>query len=124
MNLAAALPPIAGDPGELLQMLLNLILNARDASPEGGEIGLRARAEVKGQVWEVEDRGTGFVEGDFVRVFDPFFTTKGPGAGTGLGLSLAAAIVDRHGGTITAANREGGGARIAVRLPAKEAVSS
>lgn len=120
LDLPAGLPEIRGNPGELLQVLMNLVLNARDASPRGGEIVLRARGAGGGQVWEVEDRGPGIPSEALERVFDPFFTTKDPGAGTGLGLSLAAAIVDRHGGTIRAENLEGGGARLRLSLPSGE----
>ncbi|MEW6071278.1 MAG: ATP-binding protein [Planctomycetota bacterium] len=118
VSLPPDLPPVEGDAGELLQVLLNLILNARDASPAGERIGLRARVAGGAQLWEVEDHGGGIAPEDAERLFDPFYTTKAPGAGTGLGLSLAAAIVDRHGGRIEARNGEAGGARFTVRLPA------
>lgn len=117
VELRPGLPAVDGDPGELLQALLNLVLNARDASPERGRIRLCARTTEEGQVWEIEDEGAGIPAEQLERVFDPFFSTKEPGVGTGLGLSLVAAIVDRHRGTIRADNVEGGGARFSLRLP-------
>ncbi len=118
--LADELAPLEGNAGELLQVLLNLILNAKDASPPGQPIRLSARQDGAGQVWEVEDHGAGIASSNAERIFDPFFTTKGPAAGTGLGLSLVAAIVDRHGGAIEAGSGAHGGARFTVRLPRAE----
>jgi signal transduction histidine kinase len=118
--LEAGLSAIEGNAGELLQVLVNLILNARDASPPGERIRLVARQEGGTQVWEVEDNGEGIAPTNVERIFDPFFTTKGPGAGTGLGLSLVAAIVGRHGGSIEAGAGVTGGARFTVRLPSSE----
>lgn len=112
-----AIPPVDGNAGELLQVLINLILNARDACGLDGHIVLRARRVRGEQVWEVEDDGVGIDCEDLERVFDPFFSTKRPNAGTGLGLSLAAAIIARHGGAITVRNRDTGGVLIQVRMP-------
>lgn len=121
LRLAVAVPDevaaVRGDAGELLHVVLNLILNARDASPAEATIELTCSQEDGRQTWLVADRGPGIPEELADRVFDPFFTTKDPGAGTGLGLSLAAAIVDRHGGTIRVESRPGGGTRFVVQLP-------
>lgn len=96
---------IRGDSQRLVQVILNLITNARDASPEGAEILLQG--EVEGEATEagrvtlsVTDPGVGVPAAIRDRVFDPFFTTKEPGAGTGLGLSLAFSIVEDMGGDI------------------------
>jgi len=108
---------IEGDAGELLQVLVNLVLNARDASPRGAPVRMSARDVGDAQEWRVSDQGHGIAPHDVERIFDPFFTTKEPGVGTGLGLSLAAAIVDRHGGSIAASNRPEGGACFTIRFP-------
>ncbi|MEZ5977361.1 MAG: ATP-binding protein [Planctomycetota bacterium] len=117
IELADGIGQVEGDPGELLQVLLNLVLNARDAGRTGGTVRLSARDDGKEQVWEVRDDGAGIAEADLERVFDPFFTTKAQGLGTGLGLSLVAAIVDRHGGSIEASNAPEGGAVFTLRFP-------
>jgi two-component system NtrC family sensor kinase len=113
---------IEGDAGELLQVLVNLVLNARDASPRGAVVRLEARNVGDAQEWSVSDRGHGIAPANLERVFDPFFTTKEPGVGTGLGLSLALAIVDRHGGSISASNRAEGGACFTIRFPHRSEV--
>jgi signal transduction histidine kinase len=116
IDVEPSLGSVEGDAGELLQVLLNLVINARDAGSDGGVVRLRARDDGEAQLWEVEDDGDGIADEDLERVFDPFFTTKGPGVGTGLGLSLAAAIVDRHGGGITASRGPHGGALFTIRF--------
>jgi signal transduction histidine kinase len=107
-----------GQGSELMQILMNLVLNARDASPAGGRITVDARREDDEVVLEVADRGEGVPEEDVERIFDPFFTTKRPGNGTGLGLSVVAALVEARGGHIAVDARPGGGARFRVRFPA------
>ena len=106
-----------GDPGQIQQVLVNVLLNAIHASPVGGEIEVRTRRDGGEAVVEVLDRGVGLAPGARDRVFDPFFTTKPVGQGTGLGLSVSYGIVKRHGGEIDLGDREGGGARAVVRLP-------
>jgi len=111
---------VVGDPGRLEQVLFNLLLNAGTAAGRGGTIRIEARELPDGDAGpacveiSVSDSGPGIPPADLERVFDPFFTTTG---GTGLGLSVCYGIVRAHGGTISAANRPEGGARIAVRLP-------
>ncbi len=115
---AAAEEPVwvEGDPRDLEQVFVNLLTNARDASPDGGTVdcglsicGGRARVTVC-------DRGAGVPAGDDGRLFQPFFTTKKSG-GTGLGLAISREIVRRHGGEIGISPREGGGAEAWVELP-------
>jgi signal transduction histidine kinase len=103
-----------GDADQLLQVLLNLLLNAIDASPEGGEVLLQVAACPEGVRVTVEDRGPGMTAALRERIFDPFFTTK-PG-GTGLGLSISQNIVSRHGGTLRVEGTEAG-TRASVTLP-------
>src|SRR5206468_1815175 len=82
----------------LQQVLLNLLLNARDAIPDTGTIRVDARRAGARLVLEVADDGEGIAEEDIAKVFDPFFTTKPRGRGTGLGLSLSYTIVREHRG--------------------------
>jgi PAS domain S-box-containing protein len=116
-----ALWPIAVDPGQMEQVLLNLVVNARDAMPGGGTVTIRS-CNVDTSAGErvrlsVSDTGVGISEADVQRVFEPFFTTKEAGKGTGLGLSVAYSIVRQAGGTITPYSEEGHGALFEVDLP-------
>jgi len=118
LALPEGLPEVLADAGRLGQVLLNLLLNAGDAMGGRGPLRIVAREAGGAVELEVADRGPGIPPDDLARVFDPFFTTKAPGEGSGLGLSICHSIVNSFGGEITAANREGGGAVFAVRLPA------
>ena len=111
-----ALPLIVGEPAELRQIFLNLLLNAQDAMPAGGTIRITADAHDDKIVVSVEDEGQGIPKENLGRIFDPFFSTKGKD-GTGLGLSIASASMARIGGTISAANRPEGGAVITLNCP-------
>ncbi|RMH41191.1 MAG: sensor histidine kinase [Deltaproteobacteria bacterium] len=108
------------DPDALVEVVVNLIDNAVDASPEGGdvvvEVGVAEEAGVRRATLDVVDAGPGVPSGLVDRVFDPFFTTKPPGEGTGIGLALAKRVVDEHRGTIAIANRAGGGCRVRISL--------
>jgi len=112
-------PPLAvhGNAGELLQALVNLVLNARDASPEGGVVKLSTRRSGPLAVIDVDDQGPGVPDQLVQRVFEPFFTTKAPGEGTGLGLSLVASIIESHEGTVLVSRSPSGGARFRLHLP-------
>jgi signal transduction histidine kinase len=102
-------PPIAADPNQLQQVLLNLLLNACDACQVGGTIEIVARpaADARRVCWEIRDDGIGVPPEHLLAVFDPFFTTKKRGEGTGLGLPIAASIVRNHGGDISLASVPG-----------------
>jgi len=110
-----------GDASLLLQVLLNLLTNARDASPSGATIRIRSSAGESHVELLVEDEGSGIPKHLQNRLFEPFFTTKEPGQGTGLGLALAYAIVEEHHGQISldtaASGDEPQGSRFRVRLP-------
>lgn len=113
----AEIPPARGNASDLREVFLNIVLNAIDAMPEGGEIRIRT-GEIGGNVFaSIEDSGLGMPEDVQRRVFDPFFTTKGSG-GSGLGLSVAYGIVSRHGGELTVKSTPGGGSIFTVWLPA------
>jgi len=111
---------IRADPGHIEQMLINLVLNSRDATDlEHGRIFVRAgRGPRGGQPWlEVEDNGTGMTPQVKSRLFTKFFTTKGPGRGTGLGLVTVRRLLGAMGGHITLRSRAGHGTRIRLTFP-------
>jgi PAS domain S-box-containing protein len=110
------MPLIPGDPAEIREMLANLIFNAVDAMPQGGTITVRARAETNEVVLEISDTGTGMAEEVRRRCLEPFFSTKGQ-HGSGLGLSLVHATVERHGGTLAIESEQGRGSTFIVKLP-------
>jgi len=112
-----SLPTLPGNRGKLLQVLLNLLLNARDAISDSGTIGVAALRRGGRLVLEVHDDGEGIAEEDLGKIFDPFFTTKPRGRGTGLGLSLSYTIVQEHGGEISVESRRGEGTVFTVDLP-------
>lgn len=124
---------VLADPVQLRQILMNLVLNARDAMPQGGKIWLITRAaEFPGEASSnaepviarravsltVKDNGCGMDAETRARLFEPFFTTKKPGKGTGLGLATVQRIVDEVGGMIEVESTPGQGASIEVFLPA------
>ena len=108
--------PAAVDRDQFLSLLTNLLFNAIDAAPPGGEVGVHAAAEAGGAIRvEVTDTGPGIDPAAADRLFTPFATTKP--TGTGLGLTVARRIARDHGGSLTAANRPGGGACFTLTLP-------
>ncbi|HET9594673.1 MAG TPA: ATP-binding protein [Anaeromyxobacteraceae bacterium] len=111
----APLPPVLGDAAEVRHVIVNLLLNARDAMPRGGRIVLGAQPRGDRVVLSVADEGTGIPEAHLSRIFDPFFTTKGD-KGTGLGLAIAAHVMQRIGGSICAANRPEGGSEFVLEF--------
>jgi PAS domain S-box-containing protein len=132
LRLPGELWPIAGDPTQLHQVLLNLCVNARDAMPEGGtlemgaehveldELSCKANPEAKAGTYvalKVADTGTGIPPGILDKIFEPFFTTKEVGEGTGLGLATVMGIVKSHGGFIEVESRLGQGTQFVVYLP-------
>jgi signal transduction histidine kinase len=108
---------VRGNPHDLQQVLVNLLLNAIQAMPEGGTIRVEAEEEEDTVRIVVEDSGEGIESEHVDEIFDPFFTTKEPGQGTGLGLSVSHSIVEQHGGRITVASMPGEGTTFTIRLP-------
>ena len=109
---------VTGDPQQLEELCLNLMINACDAMPEGGRIGVHFTETEPGWLeMGIMDNGEGIAPENLTRIFEPFFTTKEVGHGTGLGLSVTEGIVENHGGGIVAANQPQGGAVFTVRLP-------
>ncbi|MEJ2679341.1 MAG: HAMP domain-containing sensor histidine kinase [Gemmatimonadota bacterium] len=115
------LPPIRGNPHDLQQVFLNLFLNAIQAMPEGGAMGVSASRDGDAVRIDVSDEGVGISQEHLEEIFDPFFTTKELGEGTGLGLSVSHSIVEKHGGRIQVASEPGKGTTFSVYLPVAEA---
>ncbi len=128
----AGVPSFMADPLQVGQALLNLLLNAADATGESGVISVRTRLRREAPVasegdaapmgpwveFEVQDTGAGIPEDMLPRVFDPFFTTKAKGQGSGLGLAMVYAILQRHGGQVEIQSRVGFGTRVRLLFPA------
>ncbi len=115
-----AIPAIVADPNQLMQVFLNLLLNAEQAIRESREKGtIRVRmGRNPASVWIVfQDDGPGIAPENLTHIFDPFFTTRRPGRGTGLGLSICKTVLREHGGNIEAASAPGGGAVFTITLP-------
>ncbi|NUO63060.1 MAG: response regulator [Gemmatimonadaceae bacterium] len=131
LHLDPAAPAVAGDPSQLEQVLLNLLVNAEhaltealdapvSANPEGtprGAIGISTESDGQMVTLQVSDTGCGIAPEHLSRIWDPFWTTKVEGEGTGLGLSVVHGIVSAHGGTIEVTSDVGGGTTFIVRLP-------
>ncbi len=124
-HLDRTLPQIMIDGNKIEQVFTNIILNAIDAMPDGGSLGITTRISGDGQYVEVvfSDTGCGIPPEQMGKIFDPFFTTKGT-KGTGLGLSVSYGIVEQHNGTITAASKVKEGSTFTVRLPLSEGEST
>ena len=113
---AAHAPVVRGDAAAIREMLTNLVLNAVEAMPRGGTITLRAHTVATEAVIEVHDTGVGMSDDVRQRCLEPFFSTKGR-RGTGLGLALVHATVERHGGSLRVESEPDRGSRFIVRLP-------
>ncbi|HMD39129.1 MAG TPA: ATP-binding protein [Candidatus Acidoferrum sp.] len=120
LDLDPTLPFVAGDPGQLQQVLMNLIGNARQAIVQEGTSGtirLRTAFEGRSVLLQVIDDGPGVPGTILARIFDPFFTTKPAGVGTGLGLSIVLSVVREHGGQVKVSSPPEGGAIFSVEFP-------
>jgi signal transduction histidine kinase len=114
---------VKGDRGQLVQVLVNLTVNASDAMPGGGRLMIRSGETADGRAWlSVQDNGEGIPDAIRARIFEPFFTTKSEAHGTGLGLSVVHGIVLRHGGSIDMRSIVGEGTTFTVTLPRVAAV--
>ena len=135
----ADLMPVRVDERQFEQVIMNLVVNARDAMPRGGEVSIATRNVRLAQdfhrdravilqgdyvVVEVADSGTGIPEGKLHKIFEPFFTTKQVGEGTGLGLSTAYGIIKQTGGFIFAESPPDGGAIFTIYLPAYDKIDA
>jgi signal transduction histidine kinase len=119
---AEGLPRVYANAGQLQQVFTNLLLNARDAIPDGGSITLRtAVSDLDAVSVEVADTGIGIAPENVARIYDPFFTTKGVGRGTGLGLAVSYGIVQEHSGHIAVESAPGRGTTFRITLPTAHA---
>ncbi len=127
-----SIPPVEGDVNQIEQVLMNLIINAKDAMPDGGAITITTgRVEIKHNSLDipatiksgeyihitVTDTGTGISEKDLPHIFEPFYTTKEKGKGTGLGLAMVYGIIKEHGGYITVESKAGRETKFNIYLP-------
>ncbi len=111
------IPPLRCNPGEIKQVLINLLVNAGHAIRERGTVTIRTRVESGAAVIDIADTGEGILPEHLNRIFDPFFTTKPVGKGTGLGLWLSNSIVAKHNGTLSVVSERGKGSTFSIRLP-------
>ena len=113
-----SLPKVPVDKNKLMQVFINLFMNAAHAMPGNGELTIRCFLKKTEEVIivEIEDTGTGISEENLKRIFDPFFTTKGPGKGTGLGLSVSQNIINLHKGIMEISSQVGKGTKVTVTL--------
>jgi signal transduction histidine kinase len=122
VDLAPALAPVRADPGQIEQVVLNLVVNARDAMPRGGRLAIATRPTTLGDqaavCLTVADNGVGMAPEVKERLFEPFFTTKEPGKGTGLGLATVHSIVTQAGGLVRVESALGQGTSFHVELKA------
>ncbi len=118
VDIAPGLPPVMAEESQVRQVVLNLLLNALQASDGPGRVNVSARAADGGAEVEVTDWGRGIEPDDLPRIFEPFFSRRSDGRGTGLGLFISKVIVDRLGGSLAVASTPGAGARFTVHLPA------
>jgi signal transduction histidine kinase len=116
-RLADGLPKITIDPGQINQVLVNLMVNAIQAMPRGGTLTIETFQSNESIFFSIEDSGTGIDENLMNQIFIPFFTTKDINEGTGLGLAVVHGIVTSHGGTISVESKVGEGSRFMICLP-------
>lgn len=127
-ELASELWPVDVDPGQIMQAINNLMINAREAMPRGGKVRIRVENKIiepggplkagRYVLIGVQDEGAGISSTDLPRIFDPFFTTKE--TGKGLGLTITYSVVKRHGGLLDVQSRPGAGTLFSLYLPAAE----
>lgn len=129
VRLNAAVPPVLADQGQLTQVMMNLVLNARDAMPNGGRLTIetsvvaalpeseRELHQVLHSAITVTDTGIGMDSETRARIFEPFFTTKQEGFGTGLGLSTVFGIIQQIGGSVSVLSEPGRGASFTISIP-------
>jgi signal transduction histidine kinase len=113
---------IIGNTGEIEQLFLNLLLNAYDATPNGGAVSVEAMRTDTSITITISDTGAGIAPEVLGKIFEPFFTTKA--RGSGLGLAISSGIAQAHGGRLRALNRPTGGAMFSVELPLTTSTSA
>jgi len=122
--LSPDLPEITADPGQLNQLLVNLVVNALQSMPGTGKITVQTRFSDNNVYLIVKDTGTGMSKEVLDKIFIPFFTTKDVGHGTGLGLPVVYGIVTAHSGTIDVKSESGSGTKFEIKLPVTEQIDT
>jgi two-component system NtrC family sensor kinase len=117
LALDRALPAVPCDRSQIEQVILNLVMNAAEAMPDGGRVIVRTRTDDGSARLEVADEGMGIDAEALPRIFEPFFTTKAEGKGVGLGLAVVYGIIEAHGGTLDVDSRLGQGTVFTAHLP-------
>ena len=108
---------VIANPMQIQQVFLNILLNAKDAMPDGGKMVVKTEIKDKYFIVDISDTGSGISKENLPKIFDPFFTTKGIGKGTGLGLSICYGIINAHKGEISAKSIVGKGALFTIKFP-------
>lgn len=116
-QLSERMPHVTADPSQIHQVLINLVVNAIQAMPDGGTLAISTHADEKFVYLQIKDTGVGMDSETAKQIFTPFFTTKGIGQGTGLGLSVVHGILADHGGAVDVKSALGQGSCFEVRLP-------
>ena len=116
LSLKVNLSPAKGDNDHLQQVLLNILINAADAMPDGGSIYIRTKEDKRWVVIAIKDTGMGIPAAELDKIYDPFYTTKSPDKGTGLGLSISLKIIDEFGGKLQVKSKEGKGSEFTIYL--------
>lgn len=111
------LPKCSGSSNKLQQVFMNLLLNARDAMPQGGTLTIKTQCNDSQILIDILDTGIGIAPENIAKIYDPFFTTKGIGQGTGLGLAVSYGIIQEHNGRIFVESKPGQGTRFHIKLP-------
>ena len=111
------LPKVQCNPGQLNQVIMNLLVNASQAIPDQGDVTIKTTDDNENVFISITDTGSGIEPEHLEQIFNPFFTTKPVGKGTGLGLSIVYGIIEKHGGTIKATSEVGAGTTFTVQLP-------
>jgi len=119
LHMGENVPPLRCDPSQMQQVVMNLLLNAAEATPPGGRVTVTTAVDLASNrlVLEVRDTGAGMQPAVVDKIFDPFFTTKEEGKGVGLGLAVVYGIVQSHGGEIEVKSAVGSGTTFRVLLP-------
>ena len=119
-SLGPKIPYIKANKGDIQQVFLGLLLNAKDSMPKGGELSIKTKYKKNDQMIQItiSDTGKGIDEKDLKYIFDPFYTTKNIGDGLGLGLSIIHSIIEKHHGSISVNSKKNEGTQIIVNLPA------
>jgi PAS domain S-box-containing protein len=116
-DMAPYLPKVMASREQLKEVFLNVLINAQEAMPDGGDIFVETDRDGNEVIIKIRDTGVGISEKDIDRIFDPFYTTKKNGKGTGLGLSVSYGIIQAHKGTISASSKEKEGTTITIKMP-------